>query len=192
MSATVFNPPTAALGVVRQNGYVVGDLGRAIAHWTRTLGVGPFFTIADQPIKAFTYRGTPSSPRVAVALAYSGALQIELIQPLDDAPSMWRDALEAGREGLHHVAFWTTAYDDALATLRAGGLAVAQDGRSGAGGPNERFSYLEDGAGGLVVELSESGATKARIYTLVAEAAAAWDGRDPVRTLDPAALAVAS
>jgi hypothetical protein len=177
------------LGAVRQVGYVVDDLDAAIRHWTTALGVGPFFAIDDQPIRAFEHRGRPSAPRLSVALSYSGPVQIELIQPRDDAPSMWREFLDSGGQGVHHVAFWSSRYDDDLAGLRDAGWEVVQHGRSGSGGPDERFCYLQAAGAGAVVELSESGGPKARIYDLVARAAGDWDGSNPVRSLDPAALA---
>ena len=60
------------------------------------------------PIEDFRYRGEPSPLEVSIALANSGALQIELIQQRNDAPSMYRDFLSReSRGGLHHVAYWT-------------------------------------------------------------------------------------
>ena len=92
-------------GEIRQNGYVVRDIDAALAHWTGTLGVGPFFYFERVPIADFRYRGEPSPVEVSIALANSGALQIELIQQRNDAPSMYRDFLRAGREeiGRAHV-----------------------------------------------------------------------------------------
>lgn len=173
------------LGGVRQAGYVVRDIEAAVQYWTTVLGVGPFFYIDRLPLQRFVYGGRPSDPHVSVALGYSGELQVELIQQRDDAPSMWRDFLDAGHEGLHHLAFWTTQFNRDLDLLTQRGLRVGHSGRSGTGGPDERFAYLSDGAPqGAVVELSEMGGTKAEIYAMVADAAAAWDGADPLRTLE--------
>ena len=87
-------------GDIRQNGYVVRDIERAMRHWTETLGVGPFFYIEKVPVRNFRYRGAPSDLDMSVALANTGALQIELIQQRNDAPSMYRDFLARGPEGL--------------------------------------------------------------------------------------------
>ena len=38
---------SGVLGPVRQLGFVVRDLDRALEYWTKTLGVGPFFTIRN-------------------------------------------------------------------------------------------------------------------------------------------------
>ncbi len=168
-------------GDIRQNGYVVRDIEAALAHWTQVLGVGPFFYFERVPMEDFRYRGAPSPIEVSIALANSGPLQIELIQQRNDAPSMYRDFLATGREGLQHVAFWTEDFDARLGEARARGHAVGQAGRIGADG---RFVYLETEAhAGTVIELSEVGGAKGRFFRHVAEAARTWDGRDPVRRL---------
>ena len=98
-------------GDVRQNGYVVRDIESALRHWTEVLGVGPFWYFEQAPVEDFRYRGEPSDVVVSIGLAQSGPLQIELIQQRNDAPSMYRDFLAAGHEGLQHIAYWTTTFD---------------------------------------------------------------------------------
>ncbi len=166
-------------GEIRQNGYVVRDIERALRHWTRRLGVGPFFYFEKAPVEDFRYRGEPSPLEVSIALANSGPLQIELIQQRNDAPSMYRDFLAAGREGLQHVAYWTGTMDADLARLEAAGYEVGQSGCIGANG---RFVYFTtDAHPGTVVELSEINGPKGRFFRHIAEAARDWDGSDPVR-----------
>lgn len=75
------------LGNVRQNGYVVRDMGAALKHWTEVLGVGPFYYIEQVQMDVFTFRGEPSEIDVSIALGNSGDLQIELICQRNDAPS---------------------------------------------------------------------------------------------------------
>ena len=165
-------------GPVRQNGYVVRDIEAALAHWTSELGVGPFFYFERVPVEDFRYRGEPSPIEVSIALANSGSLQIELIQQRNDAPSMYRDFLVAGREGLQHLAFWPDDYDAALAAAAERGHAVGQSGCIGESG---RFAYLETEAhSGTVVELSEVSGPKGRFFRHVAEVAASWDGGEPI------------
>jgi catechol 2,3-dioxygenase-like lactoylglutathione lyase family enzyme len=168
-------------GDVRQNGYVVRDIEAALRHWTETLGIGPFFYFERVPIEDFHYRGEPSPLDVSIALANSGSLQIELIQQRNDAPSMYRDFLGAGREGLQHIAFWTEAFDSELERFKAAGYPVGQSGRIGASG---RFVYFEtETHPGSVIELSEISGSKGRFFRHIAEAAADWDGRDPIRPM---------
>ena len=55
---------------------------------------------------------------------------MELIQTRNDAPSMYRDFLQAGHTGLQHVAYWTEDYDADLARLEAAGLQAGHERRS--------------------------------------------------------------
>ncbi|MEE9608289.1 MAG: VOC family protein [Myxococcota bacterium] len=166
-------------GEVRQNGYVVRDIDAALKHWTEVLGVGPFFYFERAPVSDFRYRGEPSPIEVSIALANSGALQIELIQQRNQAPSMYRDFLAAGREGLQHVAYWSQDFDADLAHALGAGYEVGQSGSVGEGG---RFVYFATEAHpGTVVELSEISGAKGRFFQHIAETARSWDGSDPIR-----------
>jgi hypothetical protein len=168
-------------GQIRQNGYVVRDIESAMRHWTQMLGIGPFFYFERVPIEDFRYRGAPSPIEVSIALANSGPLQVELIQQRNEAPSMYRDFLAAGNEGLQHVAYWTETMDKDLARLSAAGLEVAQ---SGCIGENGRFVYFDtEQHPGTVVELSEISGPKGRFFAHIAEAARGWDGSDPIRRM---------
>jgi catechol 2,3-dioxygenase-like lactoylglutathione lyase family enzyme len=168
-------------GEIRQNGYVVRDLEAALQHWTGTLGVGPWYVLERVHPEDFRYRGEPSPAEVSIALSNSGSLQLELIQVHDDAPSMYRDFLAAGREGLQHVAYWTDAFDAVLERALSAGFEVGQSGRFGADG---RFVYFaNEGHPGSVVELSEVGGAKGRFFQHLVAAARDWDGSDPVRRI---------
>lgn len=168
-------------GPVRQNGYVVRDIEAALRHWTEVLGVGPFFYIEKVPVEDFTYRGRPSDVDVSIALANSGDLQIELIQPRNDAPSLWSDFLAAGHEGLQHVAFWTDRMDEELAAIERRGLEIGQSGNIG---ENGRFVYLlTETHPGTVTEVSEVSGDKGRFFEHIKSVARDWDGTNPVRRL---------
>ena len=166
-------------GAVRQNGYVVRDIERALEYWTETLGIGPFFLIDDVPVRNFRYRDAPSDPSLRIALGNSGDLQIELIEQRNAAPSMYRDFLAAGHEGLQHLAFWTDDYDAALARALASGFTVGQCGEIGRAG---RFAYFDSQAHpGSVLELSEVSGRKGEFFASIREAARDWDGSNPIR-----------
>ena len=168
-------------GEIRQNGYVVRDIERAMAHWTGKLGVGPFFYIEKVPVRNFRYRGEPSDLDMSVALANTGALQIELIQQRNDAPSMYRDFLAGGHEGLQHIAYWTETFDADMERLAAQGYRAGQQGEIG---QNGRFVYFEtQDHPGSVVELSEISGPKGEFFKTIREAAADWDGSDPIRRI---------
>jgi len=172
---------TGALGAIRQTAYVVADIEAEMRRWVEELGVGPWFYVERAAFRDYVHRGVRSDPHVSIALANSGPHQIELIQQRCATPTMYAEFTEAGRSGLHHVAFWTAEFDARLAELVALGYAVGQSGAVGADG---RFAYLVHPARpDDIVELSETGGRKGRFFEHVAEAARSWDGTDPIRRL---------
>lgn len=175
-----------AFGPIRQLCFVVPDVHAAIRHWVDGPGVGPFYCIEDSTVTDFTYRGRPAPcPRVSVALAQQGPVQIELLQQHDDVPSVFRTFIDTVGHGLQHVAYWTEHFDDLMATALARGYVEAQAGKSGRGRPDDRFAYLESGAHhGSTIEVSERGAEKRALFDAIARASVDWDGADPVRTVE--------
>ena len=168
------------LGEIRQLGYVVPDIEAAMNYWSRVLGVGPWFYNPKVPIVNYRYRGEAHQPHNSVALANSGALQVELIQTRNDVPSMYRDFLTAGNTGLQHVAYWTESYDADLARLTAQGFKPVMSGEVGERG---RFIYFDtEYHPGTVIELSEVAGPKGTMFRMIREASEGWDGRDPVRS----------
>lgn len=166
-------------GSVRQNGYVVADIDRAIAEWLRA-GVGPWFTLYDTEQSAMYFHGERSDPVLSIAWSNSGDMQLELIQPRDDRPSVYREFLDAGHVGLHHVAFWADDFDGVVAQAADAGWQVVQ---SGDGGGVARFVYLDLGVGGTIVEVMELTVATNAMNERIRDAAARWDGHDPVRAL---------
>ncbi len=170
------------LGPLRQVSFVVRDIYAAMAHWSDVLGVGPFFLFEDAPIENLIYRGEPTDARLCGAFSNSGEMQIELVQPLDDEPSVFRNFRQAGIEGQHHVAYWTNRLDFWVERSASAGIDILQSGYTGA--PDGRFVYLStEGRSGGIVEISEVQGRKADFFAEVARAAANWDGRDPIRRL---------
>lgn len=167
------------LGPIRQLGFVVPDIEAAMDHWSRVMGVGPFFYNPRVPIEDYIYDGAPYTPHNSVALANAGYVQVELIQCRNDVPSMYRDFVRAGHSGLQHTAYWTEHYDRDLARMEAEGFRVRMSGKVGADG---RFAYFDREAHpGTVIELSEVKGPKGRMFDVIREASDGWDGSDPVR-----------
>jgi catechol 2,3-dioxygenase-like lactoylglutathione lyase family enzyme len=168
------------LGEIRQVAYLVPDIEAAMDHWSRVLGVGPWYYNPKVPIRNYQYRGQTYEPHNSVALANAGALQIELLQTRNDVPSMYRDFLRAGHQGVQHVAYWTESFDADLARAEAAGFTVCMGGEVGANG---RFVYFEDRSPlpGTTIELSEVAGPKGRLFKLIRDAARSWDGANPVR-----------
>ncbi|MEQ8282057.1 MAG: VOC family protein [Parvibaculum sp.] len=167
-------------GKVCQNGYVVRDIEAALKHWTQVLGVGPFFYIDRVKCDWFTYRSEPSPVEMSIALANTGDLQIELIQQRNDAPSMYRDFLNAGREGLQHMSYWTVNYQADYDRALAAGYKVGHEGQIG--GEQGRFVYFDtETHPGTVIEMSDISGAKGKFFAHIRRAAESWDGTDPIR-----------
>ena len=165
---------------VMQQGWVVNDLEAAAHRWSRALGIGPFF-VGEFPPEVFgglRYRGGAGELTMRTAIAFSGDQQIELIQPLGDAPNAYRDMFPAGREGFHHVCFWSDDMDADLAHYARQGAATVNVGVM-AGGP--RFAYVDTRAQlGCMTELLEPHPMVVGLFARWQASAAAWDGRGPL------------
>lgn len=171
-------------GQVRQLGYVVKDIHAAMRHWTDVMQVGPFFYMDRPQFIDFRHRGVPSDLWVSAALAQCDNLQIEIIQQRNDAPSMYRDFLQAGREGLQHVAFWhpPETYDAVLEQALAAGFTIGMS--TATVEPAGKLVYFEQEAHpGTVIELSCLSPKKRIVFDQIAEAARTWDGLEPVRAI---------
>jgi hypothetical protein len=166
-------------GDIRQLGYVVHDIEAAMRHWIDVLGVGPWFYVDRLSVTNFLYRGTPSDPHVSIAIANSGASQIELIQQRNGAPSMYLDFLATGPEGLQHVSTWPVDYEATLLRAKAAGHRIGQQGASNRG----PFTYFENEGPhrGTCMEIAAYTPTRKRQFDAIEAAAKSWDGTDPIR-----------
>lgn len=167
-----------SFGPIMQNGYVVRDWRAAAEHWSRELGVGPFFVMEHIRFRSCTFRGAPAAIDMSVAIAYSGDHQIELVQQHNDAPSIYREFLDARGEGLQHVG----ALVDAIGPIVAAagwGERVIQAGETLVG---QRFAYFDVGPHpGAMIELIEVGAEARAAFAYMKRAAAEWNGERPIR-----------
>jgi len=166
-------------GPIRQISFVVADIDRAMQDWI-DLGVGPWFVLRGFRAVGSTYRGTATEPTLSLGFANSGDLQIELVAPEDDTPSIYREFLDSGRQGFHHVAYWTA--DVAAADGRASG----QGWTSVQSGPQPFHYYEVSSALGLVVEVSLLDDRMTAISEAIRTAALGWNGVDqPIRDYPP-------
>jgi hypothetical protein len=170
-------------GPIRQTAYLVDDIEEAMVYWSDTLGIGPFFYLKNHQADGSLFRGKPAGPRISLAFAQSGSVQIELVQQLNDAPSLFKEFRDAGGKGLHHLAFWTTEFDRDVGNYQKQGFVIVQTG--GMAGPNNRNVFIErpSQTQELTIEISEISGSKGEFFKRVALAAENWDGRDPVRPI---------
>jgi hypothetical protein len=166
-------------GPIRQVGYIVGDLDAALASWVN-IGVGPWFVLRNMPISAL-YRGEPCQMTLTLALANSGDMQLELLSPDDDTPSIYTEFLADGHEGYHQLAYWTEDFDATMAAVRDVGWPVPWLGGEDVGA---RFAYVEPpNSPATIIEIMELNDATRGMAGFVRDAAENWDGSDPIRVL---------
>lgn len=168
------------LGSVAQIAYVVPDLEAAMAHFQRDCGAGPCFVIENFLQPGQIYRGAPSRADMRIAMTFAGQTWIELIQPLDREPSIYREAIEAHGYGLHHHGIAFADVDAELADYLARGWKECFRSPVPTGGD---VVFLEGGndAAPAFIELLPVTAAMDAHFTSFWRAARDWDGRDPIR-----------
>jgi len=165
-------------GPMRQVGIVVRDIEKAMRHWGEVCGIGPWFYAEQLPLSEFRYKGRVYDIKMSVALANSGDVQLELIQQRCDSPSLYRDFLAGGHEGMQHWSSWPENYHETRERALKSGWQIGQEGDT----PRGPFIYfLNEGHPGTVVEMAEATPTRMRIFDAVRAAAIGWDGSDPIR-----------
>jgi len=144
--------------LVAQVGFVVKDIEAAKVKWAEFLGLPVPQTVGggDFEITQTQYKGQPA-PDAQAKLAFLDVgqnFQLELIEP-NEAPSTWRESLDAHGEGVHHLAFVVKDTKSAVASCEAFGMKLEQTGQYGSGGG--RYTYLSsDDQLKVIIELLEN------------------------------------
>ena len=99
--------PNSLFPQTQQVCVVTRDLDACIRGFADRLGIGPWWVNRyEAPLLANAkLRGAAVECRFLLALAWTGSLNWEVIQPLD-GPSIYKEYLEAQGEGIHHVGFF--------------------------------------------------------------------------------------
>jgi len=162
--------------------FIVKDIYESIQGFLDLYGVGPWFVFEHYPMKNMRYRGSPAALDFTVAVAYSGAMVLELIQQNDDGPSAYKDVVAKRGYGFHHFAIASHDFDKDLARYRNLGLAVVNEGASPPDHGGGRGAYVDTSAKlpGMT-ELMEIVPELAAALTEMEATAANWDGTDPIR-----------
>lgn len=170
----------ARLGPVMQLAWLPEDFDAALKHWTKTMGVGPFFIMENIALADMRYMGQPTNAVFTLALSYWGDTQIELIRPENDAPSIYNGPY-AVRDRMHHTCLLVDDIADGYAACAEHGAKILVEGKVGDSGG---VIYADPGHGpGSVVEILQPQPGTADLFNMMKQAAAAWDGSDPIRKL---------
>ena len=139
---------------ITQVGIVVRDIETKAEAYARLLGVDvpEIITTAPEQEAHTRFRGASCPARARLAFFDTGAVQLELIEPVD-GPSTWREFLDRKGEGVHHIAFQVTDTDAVTQRLEQVDIPVIQQGDYAGG----RYTYVDgEQSLGLVIELLEN------------------------------------
>jgi hypothetical protein len=166
-------------GQIVQTAYVVERMKYAIAWWTNDGRAGPFFLLESFTGSDQRYRGQPTDADVSIAMGFAGHMMIELIQPRDQNPSVYREIVQQRGYGFHHVGI---AFEDVEAErvkYEGRGYHVAFSAPVPSGGT---VYYMGDGANAPgFVELIPATEGMDEMFTRYWKASVDWDGTDPIR-----------
>ena len=144
------NNKTATIPPPRHIGAVVKDTDKTTKFLSSVWGLGPWDTTEVSIDEENIVVGEPC--RLREAHTRLGPLVLELIQPLKGR-GPWSEFLETKGEGLQHIAFSVSNYDEMVSkVLEHGGRMVVDEIFEGV-----RDCYLETKPGAILIELAEPG-----------------------------------
>ena len=177
MPQLLFGQPEAG---IMQMAYVVTDIRAAMREWTERLNVGPWFLLDHFTGVNPVYRGKPSQADVSIAMSFAGHMNIELIQPNDDHPSVYREHIDRHGHGFHHFGVASADFAGDIRRYEAMGMEIAF--RCGVPTGGEVAYFDTKGAMPGYVELIQTSLAMERAFAHFYGSALSWDGAtDPIR-----------
>lgn len=164
-----------------QTAFITDDIQRSMEQMTAFLNIGPWFLFENFELLDLHYRGQPADFQVTLALANSGHMQFELILPLDDKPSPYREVQQQRGWGFHHYGVAATDFD---AVCRGYAEKGSEQVLSGVAGVGARAAYFDtrDPVYGMI-EVIEMTPVVEELWMLIHNASVGWKGDNPVRIL---------
>ena len=169
------------MGGIAQTAFIVPDLPAAIDRWVKDTHAGPFFVLPNFLVPGQTYRGEESRADITIAMGFAGHMLIELIQPLDNEPSVYKETIELRGYGFHHLGIACADVDADSRDYQSRGYHEAFRAAVPTGG---EVVYLDNGTGPQLgfLELLPVTPGMDATFTRFWEASRDWDGSDPVRS----------
>ncbi len=177
MGQVIFGQPDN--GIIQMS-YVVPDLPAAMRAWSESVRVGPWFVLDHFTGVDPVYRGQTSRADVAIAMGFAGHMNIELIQPNNDEPSVYKEHIDRHGYGFHHFGIASLNFEKDLADYQGRGLDLVFLAGVPSGG---KVAYMDTTATMPgYVELIEIGAGFDAVFGRFHRESQNWDGTDPVRS----------
>lgn len=171
-------PPVGAL---IQTAFVSADIHTTMAELTRAMKVGPWFLREHGVFAGQFYRGQPVTTALSIAMGYAGDMLFEIIQQLDDSPSVYRDVVAARGFGLHHFGVASDDFEATCAHYAGEGFEQVYVAEVANGA---RVAYFDTfGRLPAMVEVIEHLPATRAMFARFKAAADHWDGAEPVRPL---------
>ena len=169
------------MGGIAQTAFIVPDLRAAIDRYVRACRAGPFFVLPNFLQPGQVYRGAESTADVTIAMGFAGHMLIELIQPLDENPSVYQETLAERGWGFHHWGVPFTDVYEAEKDYQAKGYETAYRAAVPTGG---EVIFMDDGSGARdgFIELLPVTLGMDETFTRFWKASLGWDGSEPVRS----------
>jgi hypothetical protein len=165
-----------------QMSFIVQDLQKAMQRYTEIFGAGPWNFFDRVPVRDLLYRGKSTPLNIHLALTYVGDMQVELIQQIDDLPSVYLEIVETRGYGLHHCGVATKNFDAELARYQALGYDCASSAVTMFG---SRAAYLDSRRDlPYMIELVELNTPLEEAFDQMRQTSITWDGARPVRAVD--------
>ncbi|MHB0775537.1 VOC family protein [Halomonas sp. WWR20] len=167
------------IGSIIQMAYTVENMDFAINKWIKGLGVGPWFLLEGFKGEDAMYRSQESQATINIAMAFSGHVLIELIQPMDDHPSVYKETINSKGFGFHHFGVASDDFNEDKEKMLQLGCELAFMAKVPTGGSVAYFDAHEHLPG--FVELIEASPTMDEAFGKFYRASIDWDGSEPVR-----------
>lgn len=135
-----------------QIGYVVKDVDKTVSYYRDAFGVRPWMLLDERP-QPCVEKGKEVHPRLRIALAYMGSVQVELIQVVE-GESVHLNHPEEFPWRIHHLGFMVQGINKRLDAYRKLGIDVLQRETIKDIGFTVDYAYLDTvQQAGVVMEL---------------------------------------
>lgn len=160
---------------IYQIAFLVQDANAAAQHWL-SRGAGPFYRFDNFEFTEMLHPAGAVSPRLSILLGYTGDVMLELIEVGEDPTGLFTAPAVPGP---HHVAMLVDDIDDYLG--RSGQRdALAMHALFPTGTPIAMIDTRPQT--GLLTELVTADDAVAGMLAVMREAAADFDGTEPIRS----------
>jgi len=133
-------------------GVVVKDADKTVEFISSIWDIGTpeiiEYSPLNEPVGGKPYAGKPFTMKVA--FIKFGTLMIELLQPTSPG-SIYSDFIASKGEGIHHIAWGISNYDEVVTKLKKQGHKMLIE----ASYKGERWCYFDTTPGGMVLEFRE-------------------------------------